>query len=203
MEPLWEEVRELHLCVIAQGRKCVTTDGIDRYYDPFTYLAISGDRPFRTEILEASPAKPFLSFGLQLDPALVRQVSSDIVSERETTAFSRSRPTVEQGHGGFVSALDRDIMDAILRFLRALETGADRRVLAPTYLKEIVYRALQAEQYTRLVERAARESANNPVSAVIAYVNEHIAEPLSVSDLAERAVMSPSAFSHLFRDVTG
>lgn len=203
VEPLWEEVRELHLCVIAQGRKCVTTDGIDRYYDPFTYLAISGDRPFRTEILEASPAKPFLSFGLQLDPALVRQVSSDIISERETTAFSRSRPTVEQSHGGFVSALDRDMMDAILRFLRALETGADRRVLAPTYLKEIVYRALQAEQYTRLVERAARESANNPVSAVIAYVNEHIAEPLSVSDLAERAVMSPSAFSHLFRDVTG
>lgn len=200
--PEWEEVRELHLCVIAQGRKCVTTDGVECYYDPFTYLAISGNRPFRTQILEASPAKPFLSFGLQLDPDLVRQVSSDILLERETTAFTRSRPAKE-AHHDFVSALDRDMMDAILRFLRSLSTGADRRVLAPTYLKEIVYRALQAEQYTRLVERAASESASNPVSAVIAYVRDHIGEPLTVSDLAERAFMSPSAFSHLFRDVTG
>jgi AraC-like DNA-binding protein len=203
VEPLWEEVRELHLCVIAQGRKCIIQDGVERYYDPFTYLAISGDIPFRTEILEASPAKPFLSFGLQLDPELVREVSSDILLERETTAFTRERQSEIEQPGSFVSGLDRDMMDAILRFLRALSSGADRRVLAPTYLKEIVYRALQAEQYTRLVDRAARESANNPVSAIIAYVNEHIGEPLSVSDLAERAFMSPSAFSHLFRDVTG
>ena len=200
--PQWEEVRELHLCVIAQGRKCVTTDGGKSYYDPLTYLAISDNLPFRTEIIEASPAKPFLSFGLQLDHELVRQVSSDIMMERETAAFTSSRPAKPATHS-FVSALDRDMMDAILRFLRALESGADRRVLAPVYLKEIVYRALQAEQYSRLIERAASESASNPVSAIIAYVHEHLAEPLSVSDLAERAFMSPSAFSHLFRDVAG
>lgn len=201
--PQWEEVRELHLCVIAQGRKCVTTDGVKSYYDPLTYLAISHSMPFRTEIIEASAAKPFLSFGLQLDHELVRQVSSDIILERQTTAFTGTRPSVAPTKPSFVSALDRDMMDAILRFLRALSNGADRRVLAPVYLKEIVYRALQAEQYSRLIERAASESASNPVSAIIAYVNEHLAEPLSVSELAERAFMSPSAFSHLFRDVAG
>ncbi|MGI5498997.1 AraC family transcriptional regulator [Lentzea sp. CA-135723] len=200
--PLWEEVRELHLCVIAQGRKRVTQGGVAHYYDPFTYLAISGNEPFLTEIVEASREKPFLSFGLQLDNDLVRSISSDIIAERRTTAFTRE-PAEAVPPPSFVSALDRDMMDAILRFLRALSTGADRRVLAPTYLKEIVYRALQAEQYSRLVGRAARESAANPVSAIIAYVCEHIAEPLSVNDMAERAFMSPSAFSHLFRDVTG
>ena len=200
--PLWEEVRELHLCVIAQGRKCVTANGVKCYYDPLTYLAISDNVPFRTEIVEASAAKPFLSFGLQLDHELVRQVSSDILLERETTAFTASRPPKPTNHS-FVSALDREMMDAILRFLRALSNGADRRVLAPVYLKEIVYRALQAEQYSRLIERAASESESNPVSAIIAYVHENLAEPLSVSDLAERAFMSPSAFSHLFRDVAG
>ncbi|MGD9531886.1 MAG: AraC family transcriptional regulator N-terminal domain-containing protein [Pseudonocardia sp.] len=204
--PQWEEVRELHLCVIAQGRKVVTADGAKCYYDPLTYLAISDNLPFRTEIVEASPAKPFLSFGLQLDHALVREVSSDIILERQTTAFTTTRPKAPPPTAAtptFVSALDRDMMDAILRFLRALSTGADRRVLAPVFLKEIVYRALQAEQYTRLTQRAASESASNPVSGIIAYVQEHIGEPLSVADLAERAIMSPSAFSHLFRDVTG
>ncbi|MFJ9387647.1 AraC family transcriptional regulator N-terminal domain-containing protein [Nocardioides sp. NPDC101246] len=202
--PLWEEVRELHLCVIAQGRKRVTQGGDAHYYDPFTYLAISGNEPFLTEIVEASHDKPFLSFGLQLDNDMVREISSDIIMERQTTAFTRSpEPAMTVPPPSFVSALDRDMMDAILRFLRALSTGADRRVLAPTYLKEIVYRALQAEQYSRLVERAARESANNPVSAIISYVRDHIAEPLSVNEMAEQAFMSPSAFSHLFRDVTG
>ena len=200
--PLWEEVRELHLCVIAQGRKRVTQDGVAHYYDPFTYLAISGNSPFLTEIVEASKDKPFLSFGLMLDPELVREISADIIMERQTTAFT-TEPHAKAEPAAFVSALDRDMMDAILRFLRALDTGPDRRVLAPTYLKEIVYRALQAEQYTRLVERAAAESANNPVSAIIAYVRDNIAEPLSVSEMAERAFMSPSAFSHVFRDVTG
>lgn len=202
--PLWEEVRELHLCVIAQGRKRITQGGVAHYYDPFTYLAISGNEPFLTEIIEASKDKPFLSFGLMLDADLVREISADIIMERETVAFTASRAArgpVEPA--SFVSALDRDMMDAILRFLRALSTGADRKVLAPTYLKEIVYRALQAEQYSRLVERAAFESANNPVSATIAYVRDNIAEPLSVSEMAERAYMSPSAFSHVFRDVTG
>ncbi|TCK22029.1 AraC family transcriptional regulator [Pseudonocardia endophytica] len=203
--PMWEEVRELHLCVIAQGRKCVTTDGVKTYYDPLTYFAIQDSVPFRTEIVEASRAKPFLSFGLQLDHELVRQVSSDIILERRTTAFTTAPRVSAQGQAkhSFVSALDRDMMDAILRFLRAISNGADRRVLAPVYLKEIVYRALQAEQYERLIARAASESKSNPVSAIIAYVNEHLAEPLSVSDLAERAFMSPSAFSHLFRDVAG
>jgi AraC-like DNA-binding protein len=38
---------------------------------------------------------------------------------------------------------------------------------------------------------------------VIGYVRGHLAEPLSVADLAERACLSPSAFAHLFRDVSG
>ncbi|MFK0009312.1 AraC family transcriptional regulator N-terminal domain-containing protein [Paenarthrobacter sp. NPDC090520] len=198
--PVWEEVSELHLCVIAQGRKRITMDGTDHFYDPFTYLAVPNDVPFQTVILEASPEKPFLSFGLQIDPGLVREVSADILEERRVAAFAEP---ASQENPAFFSALDRDMMDAILRFLRSLKSPTDRRVLAPTYLKEIVYRALQAGQYSRLVERAASESARNPVSAVIAYAKEHLAEPLTVGELAGQAHMSPSAFSHLFRDVTG
>lgn len=200
--PQWEEVQSLSLCVIAQGRQCVTIDGNDYHCDPFQYLVLGNNLQFQAEILEASPAKQFLSFVLQIDPAMVHRVSSDILQGRRTTAFTSSRPSKEANQT-FVSALDYDLMDAILRFLRALSTKADRQVLAPIYMNEMVYRVLQAEQYTRLIEMAASESASNPVSAIIAYVHEHIGEPLSVSDLAEQAFMSPSAFSHLFRDVTG
>jgi transcriptional regulator GlxA family with amidase domain len=71
------------------------------------------------------------------------------------------------------------------------------------YLKEMVYRVLQREQYARLLAIAAAEAASNPVSAVLKYAQGHLTEPLTVADLAEQVSLSPSAFAHLFREVTG
>jgi AraC-like DNA-binding protein len=200
VEPQWSEVKSLSLCIIAQGRKSVVVDGQKYHYDPFNYLVLSSSQHFQAEILEATITKPFLSFVLQIDPALVREVSSDIL-ERRTTTFGRSHD--ERPERAFVTPLDSNLMGAALRFLRATHTGADRRVLAPVYLKEMVYRVLQAGQYARLLEVAAAQAASNPVSDVISYVRDNMSEPLTVSDLAERVCLSPSAFSHLFRDVTG
>jgi AraC-type transcriptional regulator N-terminus len=87
--PSWEEIQSLSLCVVAQGRKAVTVAGETYLYDPFHYLVLSSHLHFEAEIPEASPNRPFLSFVLQIDPALVRRVSSDML-ERRTTAF-RSR----------------------------------------------------------------------------------------------------------------
>jgi AraC-like DNA-binding protein len=200
--PTWEEIQSLSLCVVAQGRKAVTVDGQTFGYDPFHYLVLASHLHFQAEILEASIGRPFLSFVLQIDPALVRQVSSDML-ERRTTAF-RSRQVEEQAsQQACVSALDFDLLGAVLRFLRATKTGTDRRVLAPLYLQELVYRVLQREQYARLLALAAAESASNPVSAVLEYVRGHLSEPLTVADMADLVNLSPSAFAHLFRDVTG
>jgi transcriptional regulator GlxA family with amidase domain len=62
---------------------------------------------------------------------------------------------------------------------------------------------LQREQYARLLALAAAESASNPVSAVLEYVRGQLSEPLTVADMADLVNLSPSAFAHLFRDVTG
>ena len=201
--PTWEEIQSLSLCIVAQGRKAVTVDGATYEYDPFHYLVLNSHLHFQAEILQASPAEPFLSFVLQIDPSVVRQVSSDMI-ERRTTAFRHRTPDKEPPDpDGFVSALDQELAGAVLRFLRSIDTGADRRVLAPMYLREMVYRVLQREQYSRLLAIAAAESASNPVSAVLEYVRAHLSEPLTVADLAEQVSLSPSAFAHLFREITG
>jgi AraC-like DNA-binding protein len=196
--PRWEEVRSLSLCVVAQGRKCVEVGGRAYHYDPFTYLVLGSSLHFRAEILEATAARPFLSLVLQIDPGLVRKVTADIL-ERRTTAFAH-RVDPEPA---FVTALDVGLIGALTRFLRAINGGADRRVLAPIYLREMVYRVLQAEQFARLLDVAASEDAADPLSAVISHVQANLSEPLTVRDLAEQVALSPSAFSHLFRDVTG
>ena len=200
--PSWEEIQSLSLCIVAQGRKTVTVDGTTYKYDPFHYLVLGSHLHFQAEILEASVSRPFLSFVLQIDPALVRQVSSDML-ERRTTAFRSRDAQAQPAEPGCVSALDQDLLGVVLRFLRAVGTGTDRRVLAPLYLQEMVYRVLQREQYARLLSLAAAESASNPVSAVLEYVRSHLSELLTVADMADLVRLSPSAFAHLFRDVTG
>lgn len=200
--PTWEEIQSLSLCIVAQGRKEVTVDGQAYEYDPFRYLVLRSNLHFQAEILEATLAKPFLSFVLQIDPAVVRQVSSDMV-ERRTTVFRNGRTTIPREQPACVSVLDQELLGGVLRFLRATGSAADRRVLAPLYLQEMVYRVLQREQYARLLSIAAAEAASNPVSAVLEYMRDRLGEPLTVADLAEQVSLSPSAFSQLFRDVTG
>ena len=201
--PSWEEIQSLSLCIVAQGRKAVTVNGETYLYDPFHYLVLSSHLHFQAEILEASPSRPFLSLVLQIEPALVRRVSSDML-ERRTTAFrSRNGEANAPDQPALVSALDQELLGAVLRFLRAVGTDTDRRVLAPLYLQETVYRVLQREQFARLLAIAAAEAATNPVSAVLDYVRAHLSEPLTVADMAEQVSLSPSAFAHLFRDVTG
>jgi len=200
--PTWEEIQSLSLCIVAQGRKAVTVGGETYLYDPFRYLVLSSHLHFQAEILEASLGRPFLSLVLQIAPALVRQVSSDML-ERRTTAFRSPGGENRPAARACVSALDQELLGVVLRFLRAVRDDADRRVLAPLYLQELVYRVLQREQYAQLLALAAAESASNPVSAVLEYMRAHLSEPLTVADLADLVSLSPSAFAHLFRDITG
>nr|WP_211176867.1 AraC family transcriptional regulator [Pseudonocardia acidicola] len=198
--PQWDDVGSLSLAVVAQGRKAVTVNGVRHVYDPFNYLVLNRGLRFTAEILAGSVEKPYLSFVLQIDPAMVRRICADMM-ERAATTFHRPVPRATPD--AYVSPLDQDLLGAALRFVRSVVNGSDRRVLAPIYLQEIVYRILQSEQCDRLVDAAAEESGKNPVSDVINYVTERISEPLTIADLAEHVCMSPSTFAHLFRDVTG
>jgi len=203
MTPQWDDVGSMSLCFVAQGRKRVVTEGQDLIYDPFHYLVFTRGQRFQAEILTAGPDVPFLSFVLQIDPAVVRDVSRDML-ERSATPFRR--PTgaeTVRDELAYISEVEAHLTGAVLRFLRSVAIPADRRILAPMFLQEITYRLLQAEQFARLLDAAAAEHETNPISGAINYIQAHISEPLSVGDLAEHVAMSPSAFSHLFREVVG
>jgi AraC-like DNA-binding protein len=199
--PTWEEIQSLSLCIVAQGRKAVKVEDRACEYDPFNYLVLGSHLTFQAEILEAHANKPFLSFVLQIDPAVVRRVAADML-DRHATTFRRPDPAKGE-HRSFVSALDSELLGAAVRFLRATASGADRRILAPIYLQEMVYRVLQREQFSRLLNVAASDAASNPLTAALAYVRSNLSEPLTVADMAEQVSLSPSAFAHLFREVTG
>ncbi|MGQ0615953.1 MAG: AraC family transcriptional regulator [Acidimicrobiia bacterium] len=197
--PQWDDVVSLALCVVVQGRKRVRVAGQDYFYDPFDYFVLSRGMRFEAEILEGSPGQPFLSLVLQVPPEVVQRVIADM---REPTMALFQRP-LPAAPAAYVAAADRNFTDALLRFLVGLETESDRRVLAPIYLHEMVYRVMQSEQCARLANAAVKESESNPITAAISYMREDLSRPVTVAELAEVVAMSQSAFAHLFKSVAG
>ncbi len=198
-EPRWEEIRALSIGIVAQGRKAVMSDGKRYIYDQFNYLVISSGLHFECQILEAAPSEPCLCFVLEIGPSLVRRVSAEMIDEDEQVVQVSADEHPEKC---VVSALDDELMSSVLRFLRSLTSATDRRVLAPLYLHEMVYRVLQREQVARMLHIAHQQAAGNPVAAALSYVAAHLDDPLTVNTLASQVNLSPSAFSRVFRDVT-
>jgi AraC-like DNA-binding protein len=196
--PQWSAVNSLALCIVVQGRKRVVIDGDEYFYDPLHYFVVKRGVRFMAEILEGSKQKPFLSLVLQVDPTIINRVAADIRA-RSTTLFAKPAPEAP----AYVSAIEPDLIGAVTRFLRALSAETDRRVLAPMYLQEIVYRLLADEQCTRLIEAAMQEKSANAVSASIHYLKTNLARQVTVAELAESVAMSPSTFAHLFKSVIG
>jgi AraC-like DNA-binding protein len=119
--------------MVMQGRKRL------RFYDPLHYLVIKRGLSFQAEILQASPERPFLSFVLQLQPDMVAGVYNEMIHLVPDGLRIEPAPALPDV---YVSALELPLVGAVQRFLQALEATPDRTVLAPMYLREIVYRLL-------------------------------------------------------------
>ena len=65
-------------CVIAQGSKDIFLAHEQYHYDCAHYLLVTASLPLVSQIREASPACPYLSLRLELDPLLVGSVMTEV-----------------------------------------------------------------------------------------------------------------------------
>jgi AraC-like DNA-binding protein len=203
--PQRSEVHALSLCVIAQGRKAVTIDGSTYRYDPFNYLVLRRGMRFEAEIVEASVEKPFLSFVLQIDPAIVRRIYADL-NEHTTTAFrrpaSRSSPG-KRAAPARVTPLDADTAGAVSGSCGPLHSAPTGGCWHRCTFRRSSTECCRPSSGGSSSKRPppSRRTTRSPGPSATS--TAHLADQLAVADLAENACLSPSAFAHLFRDVTG
>jgi AraC-like DNA-binding protein len=105
--------------------------------------------------------------------------------------------------GQIVAPMDPEITDAVLRWVRLLDTPGDIRALAPRVEGEILYRLLRSPLGPLLRQCMPADSAASRVRAVAAWIAAHYAEPVSVEDLAARAHMSTATLHRHFKATTG
>lgn len=181
-------------CIIAQGSKALFL-GDERYqYDPANYLLSTAEMPYKSQVLEASEERPFLSVVVDLDATLV---SSVMVEAAHPAAHSEAST-----RGLDVSRLDGDLMDAVLRLVRLFESPEDAHFVAPLIKKEIVYRLLKGEQGDRLRHLAVLGGHSHRIAQAIELLKSDFDQQLRIEDLAKKLAMSTSSFHHHFKEVT-
>lgn len=183
-------------CMIAQGAKEVHL-GAERYrYDPYHYLLATIEMPAVSQLLEASPEKPYLSLCVDLDPALV----ASVMLEAGLPFLKRETASVRALD---VSPLDTGLLDAAVRLMRLVERPlAESRVLLPLVIREIIFRLLLGAQSSRLQHIALLGGQTDRIAHAIQRLRTEFDKPLRIESLARDLGMSPSGFHEHFKAVT-
>jgi AraC-like DNA-binding protein len=181
-------------CVIAQGSKQVLLGEDVFRYDPGHYLISTVDLPIVSQVVEASKEQPYFSFRLNLDASLVASVMMESGIEiKKGDARAKAMD---------VSSIDANMLDAVVRLARLLDTPDEIQVLAPLIIREIVYRLLRGEQGARLSHLLSAGGDTRRISRAIGHLREHFDEPLKIEHIARELGMSVSGFHHHFKSVT-
>lgn len=185
-----------HPCVIivGQGVKQARVGGDTFEYSPARYLVLPVSLPVEARIVEASPERPFLSFAIQVDPAML----AEIVSETE----SGSPETRNAARGIAVSETTDDLLDAAVRLLSCLGSEADSRVLAPQIRREILYRVLTGPQGALLRGVGYHDTRLGQIARALSVIHSQYERPIEIGELAQEALMGESTFYEAFRSVT-
>lgn len=182
----------LSLAAVVQGRKVASFGAQAFTYDPFRYLVLTGEGEFESSVIEASPERPYLSIGVAMPP--------DVVARTLIALADSEVGGAEEPAPAFVSRLDAPIAGALCRLVEAVFDPAERAVLAPLIVEEIVFRLLRSDA-AAVLRRAVRRGDEARIQESMAFIRGHAATRLTVDELARRAAMSPSHFAHRFRAV--
>ena len=185
------------LVIIGQGCKIGYLDDRRFRYDADNYLILSVPMPFECETL-ASADEPLLGIFVDVDVEDLRGLVA--------TVEDPGLPAMDLDHvrcGVEPAPLDAAMLDATARLLRCLLDPVDVRVLGPTIVRELTYRALRGPHGAALRALTLEQGAQARVARALAFAHRRYREPIRVDDLARQASMSPSAFHRAFKAVTG
>jgi AraC-like DNA-binding protein len=187
-------VYEPAFCFVAQGSKQALLGEEVFRYDPGHYLIFTVDLPLVFQVEEASKERPYLGFRLNLDPSLVASVMME--SGIEIKKGDASVKALDVG------PTDTNLLDAVVRLVRLLDSPFEGKVLAPLITREIVFRLLMGGQKARLGHLLASARDAGRISKAIGHLRENFDQQLKMDNIERELGMSLSGFHHHFKSVT-
>lgn len=181
------------VALVVQGTKRVLLADTVIDYGVGQYLVVSFELPLSAQILRASSKEPFLAFSLTLNPASISSLLLEV--------GANDRSTAEVSGIGLSTAPD-DLLDALVRLVRLLDTPNDAQVLGPGIEKEILWRLINGEQAQMIRQIGLADSRLTRVGRATRWIRDHYADTLHIEELAQMIGMSLTSFHRHFRAVT-
>jgi AraC-like DNA-binding protein len=184
------------MALIAQGAKRLAIG--DRVFDyrPGQYLVASVDLPIIGHYTHASADEPALGFGLILRPSAIASLLLEADAGPEPARAAPAPPGIG------VADSSPELLDAVVRMVRLLDSPGDRDILAPMIEREILWRLITGPLDQSVRQIGLADSSLTYVSRAVRWISEHYDKPFRVADLARSCGMSTSAFHRNFHAVT-
>src|SRR4051794_19418260 len=189
------------MAIIAQGAKRLAIGDRVFNYRPGQYLVASVDLPITGHYTHAAADEPALGFGLVFRPSAIASllVDADAASTSLPSRPARLAP-VPPALG--VAEAAPELLDAVVRMVRLIDSARDRDVLAPMIEREILWRLINGPLGESVRQIGLADSSLTHVSRAVRWITEHYEQPFRVEDLARSCGMSTSAFHRNFQAVT-
>lgn len=187
------QVYEPIVCLVLQGQKETRIGNRLIHFGAGDSLIVSHSVPVMAAVTEASRQAPYVGLVLSLDLSTLRSLYDEVGS---------TPGKIEAAHSLAASQASPDLIDAMTRLFRASQSPIEAKVLAPMISREIHYRLLQADHGGMLRQMLWRDSAASRIARVIDVIQTDFKTSLPVSELAQIAGMSVSAFHTHFKEVT-
>ncbi len=178
-------------CLVLQGSKHVAIGAQSFTFGAGDSLLVMADVPTSSQATRASAAAPYYSLVLDLDPAVI----AGLATEMATVEEADDRPVRGE-------ATDNHVRDAALRLMRLVERPASIPVLQDALVREFHYWLLLGRHGAAIRRLGLPDSHVRRVARAVAVLRRDYARRLPVEELAALAGMSPSSFHHHFRAVT-
>jgi len=179
------------VCLVLQGSKQVMMGAETYAFGAGDSLLITADIPVMSQITRASLAAPYFSLAMELDLALIAELTAEIGADPEAeNAPVRVQPT------------DGEVADAALRLMRLLDRPEAVAVLHGQLVRELHYWLLMGRHGPAIRRLGTPDGHVQRVARSVAILRAEFARPLRVERLAAAAGMSPSSFYQHFRAVT-
>lgn len=210
---LWSETPVPRLLVVAVDEPI---DPVDVRYDPMIcFIAdgakrtVVGDRSWVTPpgemllntldlpVTAVFEKLPYRSVIMRLDGSALAELLLELDGAGPET------PSPATVGGQITAPMSPELIDAVTRWVRLLETPDDIRPLAARIESEILYRLLRSPLGPVLRQWSLADSAASRVRAAAAWIFAHYAEPLSIDEIAAVAHMSPATLHRHFKAATG
>lgn len=182
------------LCMVAQGAKQVMVGDRSVTYGDMQALVVTVEVPVLSQIVEASPDRPYLAATLELDAEIIL----DVVSRLDMAGRARGKP----GFGMIRKDMDAEITGAMVRLVDTVGRPQAAEILGPGILREIAYWMLTGPAGGEVARMVLPDGQPLKIARAVHHLRENFDAPLSVAQLAEIAGMSPSSFHQHFKVMT-